>query len=88
MSKRKIEMPSDAEEKRIGAGIAFDPDNPEWDDDMFARAKRGRGPQKAPKKKPLTMRLDPDIVEWLRSKKGYSGLVNETMREKMQEELR
>ena len=31
--------PTDEEEIAIQAGIAADPDNPEWTDEMFARAR-------------------------------------------------
>jgi hypothetical protein len=61
--KRKTRARSDAAEARIEAGIAADPDNPEWTAQDFRRAKpfvqafpalaenrRGRGPQKQPTK--------------------------------------
>ena len=35
----KLRVPSDAEEARIQAGIAADPDNPEWTAEDFRRAK-------------------------------------------------
>ena len=37
--KRKLRVPSDTEEARIAAGIAADPDNPEWTAEDFRRAK-------------------------------------------------
>ena len=37
--KRKLRVPSDPEEARIQAGIAADPDNPEWTAEDFRRAK-------------------------------------------------
>jgi hypothetical protein len=37
--KRKMRALSDAEEARIQAGIAADPDNPEWTSQDFRRAK-------------------------------------------------
>ena len=37
-SGRTIIMPTPAEETQINAGIAADPDNPEWTDSDFARA--------------------------------------------------
>jgi hypothetical protein len=40
MSKRgKLRVPSDAEEARTAAGIAVDPNNPEWTAEDFRRAK-------------------------------------------------
>ena len=57
--RRKARALSDVEEARIRAGVAADPDNPEWTAQDFRRAKpfatafpalaksrRGRGPQK------------------------------------------
>ena len=74
--KRKPRPISDAKEKRIQAGIAADPDNPEWTVEDFRRAKpfaealpalaesrRGRGPQKAPTKVAVSLRLTRDVVE-------------------------
>ena len=72
MSKRgKLRVPSDAEEARTAAGIAADPDNPEWTGEDFRRAKpfcqdvpalaksrRVRGPQKKPTK--IAVSLTPD----------------------------
>ena len=70
---------SDAEEARVQAGIAADPDNPEWTDEDFARARpaaealppalyaaltRPRGRPKAETTKvPVKLRLDPVVVE-------------------------
>ena len=98
--KPKIIPPTDAEDLIINRGIALDPDNPEWSDKDFARAKpakdvlpkavyeaavkrrRGqRGPQKAPIKQPLTLRLDPDVIEAYRaSGKGWQGRMNDVLR--------
>jgi len=65
-----------AEEARIQAGIAADPDNPEWTARDFARAKpfaqalpalaktRGvRGAQKSPTKVAVSLRLTREVVE-------------------------
>ena len=80
----KIIYPSDKEEVEIQKGISRDPDNPEWTDDMFKRAVRGR--QKAPIKKQLTVRLDPDIVAWFKSQgTGYQSRMNEALRQHMDE---
>ncbi|MBX9772844.1 MAG: BrnA antitoxin family protein [Xanthobacteraceae bacterium] len=74
--KRKIRALSDAEEARIQAGIAADPDNPEWTAQDFKRAKpfavalpalakswRGRGPQKQPTKVAVSLRLTREVVD-------------------------
>lgn len=63
----------------------FDPDNPEWTEEDFRRARpaselpaeilkafpRTRGPQKAPRKVPVSIRLTPEVVE--RFKAGGPG---------------
>jgi uncharacterized protein (DUF4415 family) len=82
--KRKPRGLSDSEEARIQAGIAADPDNPEWTAREFARAKpfaealpalakarRGRGPQKQPIKVAVSLRLSREVVE--RFKAGGPG---------------
>ena len=82
--KRKTRTPSDAKEARIQAGIAADPDNPEWTARDFRRAKpfavafpalaesrRGRGPQKEPTKVAVSLRLTRAVVE--RFKAGGPG---------------
>ena len=60
----------------------IDDDNPEWTDEMFARAmsfsdlphslqdtlsSRKRGPQKAPVKQQVTLRLSQDVLERFRA---------------------
>ena len=83
----KIIYPTDEEDKLINAGIKADPDNPEWTDDMFRRAVRGV--QKAPTKKQLTVRFDPDIVEWFKSQgAGYQSRMNDALRQHIVEETR
>jgi uncharacterized protein (DUF4415 family) len=74
--KRRMRALSDAEEARIQAGIAADPDNPEWTAQDFRRAKPfakafpslaesrgGRGPQKEPTKVAVSLRLTRKMVE-------------------------
>lgn len=72
-----------------------DPDNPEWTEKDFARARpaselhpefvaryRGqRGEQKAPKKVQLTVRLDADLVARLKEDgKGWQTRINDFLR--------
>jgi len=73
-----------------------DADSPEWTAEKFARAKRfhelppelqrafkrgKRGPQKAPVKQQVTMRLSQDVLVILRAKgRGWQTLVDETLR--------
>ena len=73
-----------------------DAENPEWTAETFARAKqlhelptdlqrvlkRGRGPQQAPTKKLISIRLSQDILAALRAKgPGWQGLADETLRQ-------
>ncbi|EIZ85055.1 hypothetical protein WYO_2428 [Methylobacterium sp. GXF4] len=78
MTKRKAGPISDAEEARIQAAIARDPDAPEVTDEQAAQARpasealdpalfarltqRGR-PRSATRKKLVTLRLPPDVIE-------------------------
>jgi uncharacterized protein (DUF4415 family) len=73
--KRKI---TDQEEARIQAGIASDPDNPEWTEADFKKARpfaemfpklaesikrsRGRPALERPRKQ-ISIRLDPDVID-------------------------
>lgn len=74
----------------------FDSENPEWTKEDFERAvktsgvpldeavktfRRARGPQKAPTKVQVTLRLDQDIVESFRATgPGWQGRMNEALR--------
>lgn len=63
---------------------------PEWTDEMFEKAdlylggkliRRGRPPKDAPKK-PVSLRLDPDILEHFRaSGPGWQTRVNDILRQ-------
>ena len=44
----------------------------------------GRPKSENPKKH-IGIRLDADIVEWLRAQKGYNGLINDILRTKMED---
>lgn len=78
-------------------------DNKEWTKADFAAAvpmkevmpevleafKRGRGrPVSDAPKVHIGMRLDADVVEWLRSHKGYNVIVNAALRKEMKREER
>lgn len=83
-------MASDAPREPV-----FDPDNPEWTDEDFARAKppadvlpaavlaafpRTRGPQKAPTKKQVTLRIDAPTLERIRATgKGWQSRINDVL---------
>ena len=73
----------------------IDDENPEWTAEDFARARpaaevvpeivaaylRRRGQQKAPTKKQISLRLDPDVIEHFRARgKGWQARINATLR--------
>jgi uncharacterized protein (DUF4415 family) len=82
---------------RKAVSQAGDPENPEWTREEFARAvtfdklpsrlrqklsSRKRGPQKTPRKIPVSIRLSPDVVEAFRaSGAGWQARVDEILRE-------
>lgn len=70
-------------------------ENPEWTAGDFARARpapevipdivalarRGRGPQKRPTKRLVSLRLDPDVIEHFRARgPGWQARINNTLR--------
>jgi len=98
MSKKSANLPkiSDAEEAEIQRGIALDPDNPEWTEEDFKKARpfaevfpelaesirrsRGRPTIEKPKKQ-VTIRLDQDVLEKLRSAgPGWQSRINDILR--------
>lgn len=75
--------------------IVLDSDNPEWTEKDFKRAKpasslppgilrafpKTRGPQKAPKKVPVSIRLSPEVVEHFKAKgPGWQSRIDQTLR--------
>ena len=75
--------------------VVFDEDNPEWSAADFAEAKRGedipavirqafprtRGPQQAPTKAPVSIRLDRDVLEHYRATgSGWQSRINAALR--------
>jgi uncharacterized protein (DUF4415 family) len=86
---------TDEEDAEIRAGIARDPDAFEATDEMWARARpavevapeivaayrRRRGPQRAPTKQLVSIRLDRDVVAYFRKRgAGWQQRVNEALR--------
>jgi uncharacterized protein (DUF4415 family) len=75
--------------------VHFADDNPEWTEDDFANAQspeailppaianqfKGRGPQKAPKKKMISIRLSQDVLERLKADgPSWQGRVDTLLR--------
>jgi uncharacterized protein (DUF4415 family) len=73
-----------------------DPDNPEWTERKFSKAKpasdlpadllkafpRTRGPQKAPKKVAVSLRLSPDVVEHFKGTgAGWQTRIDDALRD-------
>ncbi|MDP2862801.1 MAG: BrnA antitoxin family protein [Desulfobacterales bacterium] len=59
-------------------------DAPELDDDFFAEATLWPG-----KKKQITIRLDPDVVDFFKTKgRGYQSSINATLRRYMEAQQR
>ena len=84
-SKRKILMPTSAEDAEIDAGIAADADTHELTQAEFARLRplrpRGR-PAGSGKKVQVTLRFDIEIVEAFRSEgAGWQTRMNDALRE-------
>ncbi|WP_310542769.1 BrnA antitoxin family protein [Phenylobacterium sp.] len=75
----------------------FDEDNPEWTDEVFARARpakdvlpekvfdaltRRRGPQKTPAKTPISLRLSPEVIEHFRAGgAGWQTRIDEALKQ-------
>jgi uncharacterized protein (DUF4415 family) len=61
-------------------------DIPEWTDEMWKRAVRGRFYR--PVKRAVSLRLDADVIAWLKKDgKGYQTRANRVLREKMLKEM-
>ena len=92
----KLKRPTAAEDAAIQRGITADPENPEWTADDFAaaqpaaevvpavaaaHARRRRGPQKAPTKALVSLRLDQDLIDQLKAEgPGWQTRVNAVLR--------
>jgi uncharacterized protein (DUF4415 family) len=89
MRGRLLPMPQARKRRRRDA------ENPEWTAEDFARARpaaevipdivavarRGRGPQKRPTKRLVSIRLDPDLIEHFRARgRGWQARINNTLR--------
>lgn len=77
--------------------VVFDEDNPEWTEEDFARAQPAsslapeilaafphtkRGPQRAPTKRQVTLRLSPEVLDRFRATgKGWQTRIDQALRE-------
>src|SRR4051794_29527176 len=95
MPKRKIRDLTEAEDAAIQRGIDADPDTVEITEEMMTRMRpasqakpeivaayrRTRGPQKAPTKQLVSLRLDQEVLERFRARgPGWQRLINEALR--------
>ena len=93
--KTKLEIPTDAQDASINAGIARDEDAPEQTGEDFQRMRpaaevvpgivmayrRTRGPQKAPTKKLVSLRLNRDVIDHFRATgENWQGRINDVLR--------
>jgi len=92
---RDLETTTDEEDAEIRAGALRDPDNPPLTDQFWAHARpavegmpefianwrKWRGQQKAPVKKLVSLRIDPDIIDHFRATgPGWQRRINDTLR--------
>lgn len=79
-SKRKLVMPTSAEDAAINAGIAADPDTYELGADEFKQLKRLGRPRKAQPKVAVTIRYDQEVIDAFKaSGDGWQTRMNETL---------
>jgi uncharacterized protein (DUF4415 family) len=95
-AKPKLIRPTNQEDAAINRGIAQDLDSPEWTEDDFRAARpaseavpevvadytrRTRGPQRAPTKTLVSLRVDRDVIDRLRaSGRGWQARANAALR--------
>ncbi|TCT09490.1 BrnA antitoxin family protein [Paralcaligenes ureilyticus] len=81
-SKRKLIMPTQAEDAAINAGIAADPDTYELSQAEFKQLKRVGRPRSESPKVALTVRYDADIIEAFKSGgEGWQTRMNHALRD-------
>ncbi len=101
-NQHKYIMPTDEEDTAINAGIAADPDTYESDfrhaihttattpqgivDEVMAYTAKRRGKQKEPTKIPVSVRLEPKVLEYFKkSGKGWQTRINDALVKAMHE---
>lgn len=82
---RAFDLPTPEEDAAITAGALTDPDNQPQNDAELAQFKRlrgQRGPQKMATKHQVTLRLDPEVIDFFKAGgKGWQSRINETLLE-------
>ena len=82
---RAFDLPTPEEDAAITAGALSDPDNqPQTDTELaqFKRLRGQRGPQKTATKHQVTLRLDPEVIDFFKAGgKGWQSRINETLLE-------
>jgi uncharacterized protein (DUF4415 family) len=82
MKKVKLIRPTAAENRAINAGIAADPDTYELTDEEFKTLRplrRGRPPSETHKER-VTVRLDPDVLNFFRAPgRGWQTRLNSAL---------
>ena len=79
-----IETPSAKDDAAITRAAEADPDSGLLTDAEFDALPRVRGPQKAPKKVPVSMRLDPDVLKALKAGGGkWQTRANDILRQSL-----
>lgn len=81
-SKRKLIMPTEAENATINSGIAADPDTYELSKGEFRQLKPMGRPLSASRKVSLTVRYDADIIEAFKAGgDGWQTRMNNALRD-------
>jgi uncharacterized protein (DUF4415 family) len=89
-NKRRFRLNTPTEEARIQAGIKSDPDSPELTPKQLGRmrpfrelqARRFGRPKRAVRKEPVSVCLDPEVVDFFRSKgPGWQTRMNAALAE-------
>lgn len=84
MKKVKLIAPTFEEDLEIQRQIETDPDVPEWTDEMFAKAKRGRPTlPESEKRQSVSIKLDPRVIAYFKgdNPKGWQTRVNAALQE-------
>lgn len=80
---RVFDVPTATEDEAITAGALSDPDNLPLTDaqlSQFKRLRGQRGPQKTPIKYQVTLRLDPEVVNFYKATgRGWQSRINDAL---------